>query len=205
MLSIFIARHGQDEDNVKGVLNGRRDRPLTELGRSQASELGEKIKSLGIAIDKVYTSPLKRAYETAQIICGKIGVPEPFVEKDLIERDFGIMTGKSHQDIERYCYPNVLKTPTVTYFLSPHGAETFPDLVKRGGRVLAKINKLHKSGNILLVCHGDIGKMIYASYYHLDWKDFLPKFHFGNSDLLIMSPDSPPEFTHVYQKEQNNL
>lgn len=41
---IFIARHGQNEDNVNGILNGHRDLPLTELGRQQARELGEGIR-----------------------------------------------------------------------------------------------------------------------------------------------------------------
>ncbi len=41
---IFIARHGQNEDNINGILNGHRDLPLTSLGREQAKELGEAIR-----------------------------------------------------------------------------------------------------------------------------------------------------------------
>ena len=46
MLNVYLARHGQDEDNANGILNGRRDMPLTTLGVNQAKELAEKIKSL---------------------------------------------------------------------------------------------------------------------------------------------------------------
>lgn len=44
MLNIYIVRHGQDEDNQNGILNGHRDMPLTELGKTQAQQLAQKIK-----------------------------------------------------------------------------------------------------------------------------------------------------------------
>ena len=68
MLKIYLARHGQDEDNSKGLLNGQRDTPLTSLGLEQARELATKIKEAGITFNKVYSSPLMRAYMTAQTI-----------------------------------------------------------------------------------------------------------------------------------------
>ncbi|OGM11328.1 hypothetical protein A2Z22_05070 [Candidatus Woesebacteria bacterium RBG_16_34_12] len=205
MLSIYLARHGQDEDNEKGILNGRRDYPLTQKGIEQAQDLAKKIKNAGINFDKVYSSPLKRAYKTAEIVADTLGISKPEIFEDLIERDFGIMTGKSHTDIEKICSPNILKTETVTYFLSPEGAETFPQLVKRGKRVSKLIKEKHKNGNILLVTHGDIGKMIYVAFYSLDWKDVLKMFHFGNSDLLLMSESSAPEEAYVFKMDQVNL
>ena len=44
---IYIARHGQNQDNAKGVLNGHRDLPLTDLGRAQAVDLAERSSHLG--------------------------------------------------------------------------------------------------------------------------------------------------------------
>lgn len=205
MLNIYIARHGQDEDNVNGILNGHRDMPLTLLGEKQANDLAEKIKALKITFERIYSSPLRRAYKTALKVSSLLKMAKPEVMYELIEREFGIMTGKSHTDIEKYCGPNILKTETVTYFLSPEGAETFPQLIERGKIVLEKVNRNHKDGNVLLVCHGDIGKMIYAAYYNLNWQDFLPKFHFGNSDLLLMSKTSSAEAAHIHKTEQNNL
>jgi len=46
--------------------------------------------------------------------------------------------------------------------------------------------------------------MIYASYYNLDWKEILTMFHFGNSELLILSEDTKPEESHVFKIEQYN-
>lgn len=204
MLKIYITRHGQNKDNVSGILNGHRDEPLTTKGVEQAQEIAGKIKEAGIAFDTICSSPLQRAWETAQIISDKIHSVPPEKEPLLIERDFGSMTGKNISDIEKLCAPNILKTDSITYFLNPEGAETFSDLLNRGGVILDKIQAKHKTGNVLLVTHGDIGKMIYAKYYGLGWEQVLRGFHFGNCDLLLLSPDSLAEDTHVFKIAQYN-
>lgn len=210
MLKIYLARHGQDEDNKEGILNGHRDRPLTELGLQQARTLAGEIKKAGIVFDAVYSSPLQRAYQTAEAVTEALDMEKPVPEPDLIERDFGAMTGKPIRDIKALCAPDIIETPHVAsgsgivYFISVDGAETFPQLITRGKRLIAKMESLHKDGNVLLVAHGDIGKMIYAAYYDIDWKTVLMTFHFGNSELLLLSKDSAPEETHVFKFEQHN-
>ncbi len=204
-LSIYLARHGQDEDNARSILNGRRDTPLTSKGIEQAMELAQKIKNTGIHFDKVYSSPLHRAYQTAEIITGTMGITKPEVLEELIERDFGIMTGKSHTQIEKLCSPSILKTETVTYFLSPDGAETFPQLIERVDKLLKLLHERSQNGNILLVSHGDFGKMLYCAYYNRDWEEVLRMFHFGNSELLLMSPKSNAEDVYVFRTHQHNL
>jgi broad specificity phosphatase PhoE len=187
MLNIYIARHGQDEDNFKGILNGRRDKPLTKEGIKQAEFLGKKLAKLKIKFDKIYSSPLKRAFKTAKIISVNIDGPVPVIMEDLIERDFGIMSGKHHRDIIKLCSPKILQSEGVTYFLEPEGAETFPKLLVRGKKIVKMLKKENDSGNILIVTHGDIGKMIYAAFYNLDWQETLKEFYFGNADVLLLS------------------
>ncbi|MNH50388.1 2,3-bisphosphoglycerate-dependent phosphoglycerate mutase [compost metagenome] len=186
-VEIFIARHGQNEDNVNGVLNGHRDLPLTDLGRQQARDLGQGIIDAGLGFDAVYSSPLSRALETAQIVSEAINLPEPVVLPELIERDFGVMTGQKANDIEKLCAPDIIKTDTITYFLNPEGAETFEDLVARGHQVLETVRSRHIGGKVLLVCHGDLGKMVYAAATEKPWKDVLLGFHFGNGELIDIS------------------
>jgi broad specificity phosphatase PhoE len=206
MLRIYLARHGQDEDNAKGILNGRRDYPLSDLGREQAKEVAKKIKDAGIVFDKVYSSPLARAYETAKIITNELGLPEPEKQDGLIERDYGVMTGQPISKIMEMCIPDVLPTDSgLNYFLCPAGAEIFPELAERGNKFLDWLKNKHKEGNVLLVGHGDIGKMIYAAYYHINWKEVLTMFHFGNSDLLLLAPESSAEKTHVFKFKQYNV
>jgi probable phosphoglycerate mutase len=204
MLNIYITRHGQDKDNFIGILNGHRDQPLTDKGREQAREVGNKIKELKIIFDAIYTSPLKRTLETARIVSEINNAPLPQKEDLLIERNLGTMTGKKIADIESLCSPDIIKTETITYFLHPEKGESFPDVMQRTRILLNAIQKKHTSGNILLVCHGDVGKMIYATYYNLDWKTVLKQFHFGNCDLLLLAQNSPAEDSHVFKIGQYN-
>lgn len=204
MLNIYITRHGQNRDNADGILNGHRDEPLTERGIAQAEEIAAKIRETGIVFDAVYASPLQRALRTAEIISEKAATPRPVKEQLLIERDFGVMTGRNVADIEKMCAPRIIQGEHITYFLDPPGAETFPDLITRARQLHEKIQSIGSSGNILLVTHGDIGKMIYAEYYDLDWKQVLTQFHFGNCDLLLLSEGSSPDDTHVFHAKQHN-
>ncbi len=205
MLKLYLARHGQNEDNAEGVLNGHRDRPLTEKGMEQAHEVADKIKESGIHFSHILTSPLIRAHTTADIIAKKVNFDGKVeVEPLLIERDFGVMTGVEQKRIEELCAPDILKTATVTYFLSPKNAETFPDLLKRAKKLFSTLKERFQDGDILLVSHGDFGKMLYAAFYDLPWESVLKDFHFGNSELLLMSDDSPPDDTHVFRIQQHN-
>lgn len=204
MTNIYLVRHGQDKDNAKGILNGRRDQPLTKIGFEQARGLAKKIKDTGIDFDEVYSSPLQRAFDTASYICNYLQISSAKKLDILIERDFGVMSGKLIQDIEKLCSPNIYKTDTITYFLSPEGAETFPDLINRAKKLLSFIEETHSNETVLLVSHGDFGKMIYSTFYGLDWKTTLSQFHFGNSEMLLLSKGILPENSKVFSTTQYN-
>lgn len=202
MLHIYLVRHGQTLDNLEEVFGGRRDKPLTELGEEQARDTATHLKSLGVTFDAVFTSPLVRAQKTATIIADALHMGTPEVLEDLIERDAGVMTGEPLSRIRELCGNNVIETDTVTYFLSAKGAEAFPQMLTRSRRLLKRIATRYTNGNVLFVTHGDIGKMLYAAYYHLDWKEVLTAFHFGNGDIILLAPDISPEEAHVFRGEQ---
>jgi len=121
MHNIYLARHGQDEDNARGILNGQRDTSLTQIGIEQADVLAQTIEDLDLNIDKIYSSPLQRAYKTAEIVTNTLDITKPEKLDLLIERDFGIMTGKPVKDIEKLCAPNIIQSNTITYFLPTGG------------------------------------------------------------------------------------
>lgn len=230
-LRIYLARHGQDEDNAAGILNGHRDQPLTSIGIQQAKTVAAKIRSANLSFDAIYSSPLRRARRTAEIIAEEgecthtVSSSGGSSESEsattaaavqtydkLIERDFGIMTGIPTKEIMDRCSPNVLVSDTITYFLGPKDAETFPDLIARANGVIEDICQRHhhnvndenKLSSVLLVTHGDFGKMLYAAYYNLGWEDVLRQFHFGNSEVLLLAKHSTPDQAHVFQIEQHN-
>ena len=70
MHSIYFARHGETVWNVENKICGMTDSPLTEKGRQQARELGQKVKESGVHIDEILYSPLSRAADTAKAVEG---------------------------------------------------------------------------------------------------------------------------------------
>ncbi len=204
MLKIYLARHGQDEDNEQGILNGHRDKALTELGLLQARQLASFIKSSNLTFDKIYSSPLIRALTTAKEIAKTLNLPDPEITPLLIERNFGAMTGQKISDIKKICYPNIIEAKAVTYFLNSDKAENFPDLIIRAKKLFEFIKQRHQDGNVLLVSHGDFGKMIYAAYYNLAWEEALTMFLFGNSELVLLAKDVKPAEAKILNITQHN-
>ena len=88
---ICVVRHGETDWNITGVLQGSLDVPINERGRVQACELAQAFTNSGFAC--VYTSPLIRALETAEIIAALLRLPPPSRHDGLKERNFGIIQG----------------------------------------------------------------------------------------------------------------
>ncbi|MFA5124208.1 MAG: histidine phosphatase family protein [Patescibacteria group bacterium] len=182
MGKIFIVRHGQDTDNVAKILNGRRDTELTDLGREQAKATAQKLAA-AYSIKIIYSSPLKRCYETARIIAEFLHVDEIIVDEHLIEREFGILTGKPLADIPKYT-DKILHSDGVNYFLEAEGTEDFSSAYERGKKILDEIKERHPQDNILIVTHGDTGKMIRAAFHDWGWEKGLMMPYFDNASVL---------------------
>ncbi len=181
MPTIYVVRHGQDEDNAAGILNGHRDRPLTELGRAQARAAA--VTFVERSITTIYTSPLQRARQTATIIAEHLGIAPVVPLPELVERDFGILTGKPSVDIPRYS-SKTLQSDHVLYFLEGEGVEQFPNVYERAQRILLKMRDLHPHEHIMLVTHGDTGKMLWAAHHGVHWRSGLAQPHFVNAGVL---------------------
>lgn len=186
MTKIFVVRHGQDEDNADGLLNGRRDRPLTELGRQQVNVTAQKLRGHGIVA--IYSSPSKRAAGTARIISPQICVPVIFLNSLLLERDFGILTGKPLTDIPKYG-SKLIQIGETTYFLEAEGAENFPVVFERAKKFVREVVAEHQNQNILVATHGDTGKMIRAVCSGWSWEEGLKTPFIGNAEVLELEVD----------------
>jgi broad specificity phosphatase PhoE len=191
MTKFILVRHGQDEDNAEGLLNGHRDRPLTDLGRQQAAVVAEKL--VGLGIDVAYASPLHRAYETASIIAKRLGIDQVIADQHLIERDFGILTGKPIADIPKYSN-QLLQTDRVLYFLEAEGAEDFTMTYRRALTVLDELRQRHPDQTVLVVTHGDLGKMFRAAYHGWNWEQGLKQPYFDNTGVLKLSAEGDAIF-----------
>ena len=92
----YLVRHGETKWNAVDRICGRSDVPLSEAGRRQAKRLAERLKP--ISFDALYSSPLKRAIDTARFISERIGL-EPVLDDSLVELDYGQWEGKTLQEI----------------------------------------------------------------------------------------------------------
>lgn len=181
MGKIFLVRHGQSEDNAAGVLGGRRDSGLTALGMRQARRTAEELQGRGISV--IYSSPLKRAYDTARSIADKLGIKDITTDARLMERDFGVLSGRPYEDIPKYA-GKLVEVNGMKYFDQVEGAEDFPSLLRRGEEALGEIRAAGADRNVLIVTHSDIGKMLWAAYRGQSWEEGVCASGFGNGKVV---------------------
>ncbi len=70
-----------------------------------------------------------------QIVSNVNDLPESIIVLEIIERDFGMMTGRFNGYIEEMCSPDIIKTDAITYFLNPDDVETFDDVYRKVGTI----------------------------------------------------------------------
>ena len=95
MGKLALVRHGQSQWNLENRFTGWVDIPLTDLGREEARKAGEWLKDKGFKFDRAFTSALKRAQETLDIMLKVLGQTSLPIEKDkaLNERHYGALQG----------------------------------------------------------------------------------------------------------------
>ena len=93
---LLLVRHGQAEGNQKGVFLGHHDTGLTDLGRRQVASLGKRLEDE--SVDLIYTSPLRRARETADMLAEARGL-SPSADDRLIEQNYGKWDGLSFSEV----------------------------------------------------------------------------------------------------------
>jgi alpha-ribazole phosphatase/probable phosphoglycerate mutase len=164
-MTLFLIRHGEILSNIRKIYAGKSPEPLTERGRKQAYETAERLKS--IHIDSIYTSPIKRAVETAEIIGSVIGKDYLIVD-EFREMEMGPWEGMSEEEIARQ-YPQEwdvwLRSPAE---LRLEGRETLNELL---GRVLDGVKKVaynHTNKDITIITHVAIIRVLYLWHNKMD-------------------------------------
>ena len=147
---IYIVRHGQTDWNLKGIYQGRMDIELNNTGNEQARKMHDELKD--IKFDIVFSSPLKRAYKTAQTICDN----DIIIDNRIIERCNGKLEGKLKLDFKDTVDFTDLKE-------NKYGIEPLLDFRKRINQFLDEVTMNYKNKNILIVTHA--GVSIYLKCY----------------------------------------
>lgn len=171
MTKLYLIRHGETEENIKGSFCGWLDVSLSPTGVLQAKMLGEALKRT--EIDAIYTSGLKRTKETAEYIRGNNSYPVYHME-NFRELNFGLAEGLTIEEIKK-CHPELYEGLEKDYVKTkfPKG-ENLEEMHLRVTTAIDEILRDQENKNILLVAHSGVIRSIVA---HLITGDI--KYHWN--------------------------
>lgn len=171
---LYVVRHGETEKNKYGVIQGQTECDLSENGIEKAKELIPVVRNL--KIDVVISSPLKRAYDTANIITeGKYPIN---IDDRMIERNWGLCEGASIDDVDTVkCW---------NFFVNDddNGIERVQDLLKRVSEFLEDIKNRYADKNILVVSHSAILRAIHYCLHNIPEDGDMSKIDIPNLRII---------------------
>lgn len=156
---IYYVRHGQCEANNLGLFAGRTDSPLTDTGKKQAQAIADKLKADDVFPDKIVSSSLSRARDTAQIIAQELGYPlkNILVDTRFDEYDFGSLNGKPKQGIDSNRFMATLNRESPKVFVS-RIAEAWNEYCREDCSVLVVSHSFVKLGLDCALEKGNIAR-----------------------------------------------
>ena len=169
MTKLILIRHGETDWNRKQIFRGRIDVALNETGLAQGRAVQESLRD--VQIDNIYSSPLKRAFETASVLEENRGL-EVEIEEGFIDIDFGKWQGLTHEKVkEEYknLYETWLAEPQKVVF--PDG-ESLEDVGKRSMKALEKVIENHPEETLAIVSHRVLNKVLLCAILGLDLSHF---------------------------------
>ncbi len=194
---IYLTRHGQTVWNKERRLQGRADSPLTEEGLACAKALANRVETL--ALDCVVTSPIQRAYQTAEQLSGQCPL---IVHEGLIEMSFGAYEGKVAQtlDVPEEVWSLQAVMAGNTTMRAP-GGETLQEVRERVRCAMDELIETYKGQTLLVVAHGITLKAI--MYYFGDTdavRDVM-----GQATLTKVIVDEAGKATIVFKNDSSHF
>ena len=168
MTEIILVRHGETEWNVEEVFRGRIDIELNETGIKQAELLAEYLSH--IKIDAIYSSPLRRALKTAEMLASYHRL-DTEIAPGLIDFDYGKWQGLAHQEVKdkyKELYAEWIKNPHQVRMLA---GESLNDVRERAIGVVDKVIAKYQ-GTVVLVSHRVVNKVLICALLGLDNSHF---------------------------------
>ena len=130
---LVLVRHGQSEWNLKNLFTGWRDVDITEAGIAEARAAGRKLKAQNLQFDIGFTSALKRAQRTLDLMLEELGQKNIPVIKNqaLNERDYGELSGLNKDDARKKWGEDQVHVWRRSYDIAPPGGESLKDTAAR--------------------------------------------------------------------------
>ena len=176
-------RHGQAESNLHGLIGGWSNVELTELGLKQAEAVGDRLREELDGTYNVYSSDLKRAKQTAEIICRKLG-KTPTYAMEVREHNPGIVSGMDRKEAEKY--HEEVTDPALDWRPYPE-SESWREFYHRIASFMDKL--CEKEEQVLIVSHGGTIQNIIRWWLGIPLTDFF-KTGFGTANTSITILDT---------------
>ncbi len=149
---LCAVRHGETEWNKRGILQGWLDVPINALGRSQAQDMAHTFASHGFAA--IWSSPLVRARETAEIVAQQLQLAAPHLHEGLKERHFGAIQGIPKDELAELNpsqLEQILRRNPAAQFVDGESMDEFADRILNA---LQEIGASHPGQRVLVITHG---------------------------------------------------
>ena len=157
--TLILVRHGESEWNLKNLFTGWRNPDLTEKGIGEARATGKALKAKGIVPDLYYTSALRRAQHTLDLMLEEMEILNVTITRNvaLNERDYGDLSGLNKDDARAKWGEEQVLIWRRSYDVPPPGGESLKDTAARTLPYYeAEILPLLKAGKtVLIAAHGN--------------------------------------------------
>ena len=177
--TLILVRHGESEWNLKNLFTGWRNPDLTEKGVGEARSAGKRVKAAGLVPDVYFTSALKRAQHTLDLILEELGITDLTItrNKALNERDYGDLSGLNKDDARQKWGEEQVLIWRRSYDVPPPGGESLKDTAARTLPYFdATILPALKAGKTVLVAaHGNSLRSIVMSIEKLTPEQILKR------------------------------
>ena len=170
--NLFVFRHAETTDNANAIFSGWRDPDLTQKGVKQAQAVAEQLKQE--KIDIAFTSHLKRARRTLNIVLEEHPDVPVFVDDRLIERCYGLLQGESKTKLAKE-RPEWFAKVHRGYDFPPPEGESLKMVEKRTAPFVVQLDQWLQGhpGNVAISCHGNSLRPIRRIFEHLSLKQML--------------------------------
>lgn len=225
-MKIYFIRHGETDWNVEKRTQGVYDIELNDNGRNQVHKTGIYLRDYRkLNPDVIYSSPLKRARETSEIISSYINYDKNNIiyNSNLVEKYYGIIDGKTEKEVNKLCqdYLNQenewknIKDPILRIeklkeheelLYTQYGLEKNIDAINRCKIFMDELNK-NSYETVIIVSHGGLIKCFMKYLFNLQWElPYGKLLEHGNCAIMLVEQEkiNDDDYKYIMKSSYNN-
>jgi probable phosphoglycerate mutase len=185
---LYLVRHGATQSTEEGRFSGSQGVALSEEGRWQAAQLGDRLR--GEAITAAYASPLSRAADTARIVCSACHL-QPTLRDGLREISHGHWEGLTRSDVESRFAAEYAAWEEDPFTFAPAGGESGVAVLARALPALRDIVTAHRGERVLVVSHKATIRLLLSTLLGFDARGYRDRLDQAPACLNVLDFKDP--------------